>query len=292
MDSMTVEEALKEFLADHKARGSRPKTLEWYGKTCRYLLRPWLGQPVSCLVVFTINKALAHDVKPSTLANYDRALRGFCSWLHGVELLPKNPFHGRKRVKENWQPKQTLTLEEMQALFTVARADKRYRYRHQAILSLFLDVGLRSSEVARLGIQDVDWTTGVLKINGKTGWGSVAVSKRTIKVLRRYVTHERKGNSTGPLFIRAGKPLSALTLSHLINRLGKRAGIQRPVGPHLLRHTFALHYLRRGGDAFSLQRIMRHTTPFTTTRYLSFVTEDLQQKVELCSPLAGLSFVE
>jgi integrase/recombinase XerD len=285
---LLVADALEEFLADHRGRGSRPATLDWYAKTVRRLLKTWMDQDTEALTVFVVNRALSREVKPSSLANYDRALRGFCNWLHGVGLLKSNPFTGRKRPRTDWQPKQVLTPAEITAMFRVAGQDGRSRHRFRAILALFLETGLRASELARLRLEDVDWNAGVLRVDGKTGRGTTPVGRRTLKLLRSYVTQERKGLDQH-LFLYRRQPLNQAALSHLVNRLARQAGIKRPVGTHLLRHTFATTYLRNGGDAFSLQRLMRHTTPFMTSRYVHFaVSTDLAEKQARFSPMAGL----
>ena len=84
---MNIRDAIEAFLLDHRARGSRPRTLEWHRYTLSYLLRDSQDAEVATLTVFVINQALAREVKPNTLANYERSLRAFCAWLVGVELL-------------------------------------------------------------------------------------------------------------------------------------------------------------------------------------------------------------
>lgn len=285
---MIIREAIKEFLLDHQGRGSKPKTIFWYKSTLSRLLKPYLESPATDLTVFVVNKVLnMPHLRPASLANYDRALRGFCNWLHGVELIEKNPFEKRKRPKESFQLKEVLSLEEIGKLFEVAKLDKRFRYRNQAILAIFLDAGLRASEVARLQLTDVGWEDGTLKVNGKTGYSAVPIGRKTLKLLRTYVTKERKGQS-GTLFLYDGKPLNQESLSHLVSRTAKRAGIVRPVGCHLLRHSYATHYLKSGGDPFSLQRTLRHSSPAMTQRYLHFVIADLVEKNERFSPMSRL----
>lgn len=286
---MLISEAVQEFLNDHHARGSRPKTMHWYRTTLTRLLTPYWGEDVDALTVFKVNKMLRlDDVSPSTVANYDRALRGFCNWLSGVGELKVNPFAGRKRPRESFKVRDVLTQDEIAALFRVASEDKRFRYRHRAMLFLFLECGLRASELARLEITDVDWVQSTVRINGKTGFGVLPLSRRAVQALRLYTSRERR--SVGKwLFVYDGKPLNQNSLSHLVSRLGKRAGIERTIGTHLLRHTFATHYLRNGGDAFSLQRMMRHGSMSMTMRYVNFVNSDLKHKSELHSPLGGLT---
>lgn len=283
---MNIRDAIEAFLLDHRARGSRPRTLEWHRYTLSYLLRDSQDAEVATLTVFVINQALAREVKPNTLANYERSLRAFCAWLVGVELLAKDPFKGRKRAKQVFEPKRVLTPHEISLLFQAAKADKRWRYRNPALLAVFLDSGLRASEVARLSLGDVDWETGVLKVEGKTGPGTVAIGRQTLRLLKRYVSHERKARCTS-LFVHAGKPLSQPSLTRWARRLGERAGIGQ-IGCHTFRRTFATICTQNGMDFFSLQRAMRHKTPAMTQRYVMLDVRHVRQQVDRSGPLTGL----
>lgn len=288
---MFIADAVQEFLNDHKTRGSRPRTVEWYSETLTLALRPIFSTPTQDISALAISRVMAtlmeRGISMTTLSGYDRALRAFCNWLQGVGLLERNPHAGRKRTQARWKPKQVLTPDEVQALFTVARKDKRHQYRLQAILSLFVGLGLRASEVARLKLEDVDWNAATLRIDGKTGYAFLPLERTTFKYLRRYITHERKGQSLY-LFVHGGKPLCQPSLTRLMSRVGKRAGLTRTLGCHLLRHTFATLYLKNGGDTFTLQRLLRHATPAMTTRYLHYQTDDLRSKLEALSPLRGV----
>lgn len=290
---MQIAEALEEFLSEHKARGSRPKTIRYYSKTLAIVLRPVLEHSLDSLTVFTVNKLLQavaeRNLKPATLASYDRALRGFCSWLVGVELLAKNPMQGKKRPKLRWEPKAVLTGEEIQKLFAVAKADKRYRDRNVAILYLLLGCGLRAGEVAKLKLTDIDWQTGIIEVNGKVGYGKIPVTKQCLQAMRRYVTHSRKAQSSCQwLFVYDGRGIESHTVSKLIARMGRRAGLDRNIGPHLLRHSMASEFIANGGDAFTLRRLLRHSSLFTTSLYVSNSTANLRDKLEIYGPLKGV----
>lgn len=288
---MLVSELVEEFVLEHKTRGSRAGTVDWYNRTLGLLLRTHWDLDRDALTRATITHLLAagleRGINPNTAAMYDRCLRAFCTWARGVGYLEVDPFQGRKRPAVRWEPRLVLTPVELDSLFHAAQDEKAYKERHRAILSLFVGLGLRAAEVARLRVSDVDWDAATLRIDGKTGYAVLPLDKSTHRQLRRYVTHERK--SSGPaLFVHQGQPLTAHSLSRLINRLGKRAGITRPIGPHLLRHTFATLYLKAGGDTFTLQRLLRHATAAMTTRYLHYQTDDLRSKLEALSPLRGV----
>jgi integrase/recombinase XerD len=276
---MLIEEALKEFLKEKRLEGKREKTIRWYDSTVRYLLKDYLHEPLEVLTRGVITKVLDKKVSPATLANYDRALRGFVNWLIGVEYLSTNPFKGRKRPKEEFRLKDVLTLDEVKRLFQVAMKDPRYRYRNASILALALGSGLRAAEICRLQVADIMWDDMLLRVHGKTGYGVVPLTRETMRYLRLYLDRERKATSPY-LFVHRNRPLTSEVLSHWIKRQAKAAGIEKKVGMHLLRHTFATNYLKNGGDPFTLQRILRHKSPAMTHRYLHFLPSDLLERLE------------
>ncbi len=86
------------------------------------------------------------------------------------------------------------------------------------------------------------------------------------KALWKYLTIYRKGESNRLFLNRCGEPLEIIGMKILIRRLGDKAKVK--VHPHKLRHTFAISFLRAGGDAFSLQYLLGHSTLQMTQRYL------------------------
>lgn len=289
---MNVSEAISEFLSDHRARGSSPRTIKWYEDSLRLLLRSHLTSTLQDLSPFTLTRALnvaaERGIRPATLANYDRSLRGFTSWLQGVELLDRDPMKGKKRPKVQWQLKQVATGEEIRALFEISRKDKRYAERNSAILALLAGSGLRAGEVATLKLSDINWHDSSLKVRGKTGERLVPVDRTTLRLLRRYVTHGRRGRHAH-VFVYNGRAITGRTITLLLMRMSHRAGLNRRITPHLLRHTAATVYLRNGGDVTSLRRILGHSTLATTALYLHWVPDDLQAKLERYSLLNSMS---
>ena len=130
----------------------------------------------------------------------------------------------------------------------------------------------------------------MLKIDGEIGNGSVPVGIRTLRLVRLYLARERKGSNLPNVFLSFGKAFRVDSLNHLIGDLAKKAAIARNVGPHLLRHSFATHALRNGMDVLTLQRLLRHTTPAMTSRYVHFMAEDLQAKSQEFSALRNVTF--
>lgn len=288
---MQISSCLEEFLAEHVVRGSRPKTIRYYKSMLGFLLRPYMDKDISELNTFLVNRALQaivdRNVSASTLASYDRSLRGFTSWAAGVDLLAKDPMKGRKRPRVHTEPKQVLKPDEIQAMFNAVKSDKRYKERNTAILYLLLSTGIRAGELCNLCMSDINWQDGIITVRGKTGHGTVPVDRRTLQILKRYITHSRKATIQN-VFVYANRPMTQNSLSHLIHRIGKRAGIDRPVHPHLMRHTFSTNFMEVNPDPFALKRILRHSTLDTSMRYVHNSTSSIRHKMEESSVMRGI----
>ncbi len=89
----------------------------------------------------------------------------------------------------------------------------------------------------------------------------------------------------------AGTPISQESVEKLVQRLRRRADIPR-LHPHLFRHSFAVRYLINGGDVFTLQKILGHTTLEMTRRYVTLASGDMKEKNRLYSPIDNLGSAE
>ena len=89
----------------------------------------------------------------------------------------------------------------------------------------------------------------------------------------------------------AGDPVNKDSVAKIIRRLARRCKITR-LHPHLLRHTFAVRYLINGGDVFTLQKILGHSTLDMTRRYVTLASGDVKEKHRMYSPIDNLGLVE
>jgi len=271
---MTIFEAIEYFLSDHRRLGSRPATIQWHRTVLNLLLKGYFEAPVEALNKPLMVKVLDRNVSTNTKANYEKCLRAFTRALYRDGLIPRFPFDGMKRPREEYRPKKPLTQEEINRLFAVATADPRFRLRNRAMLLVLLQTGLRASELARIQVEDVDWENAAIIVRGKTGDAFVPMSHDVYRAMRAYLSTERRGQSRY-FFVTGKRQVNGRSVSRWVQRLARRAKLTRPIGPHLLRHTFATGYLKAGGDAFRLQRLMRHKTASMTQRYLNLAIDDL-----------------
>ena len=143
--------------------------------------------------------------------------------------------------------------------------------------------------MANITLNDVNWETGSILI--RHGKGSkqrlVHMCSKAKRDLWRYVTLYRHSESDTLFINRNGDPLDVIGIKILIKRLGQRAKVK--VHPHKLRHTFAISYLRNGGDVFSLQYLLGHSSLQMTQRYLhSLNANDAANAHRKYSPLENL----
>ncbi len=166
---------------------------------------------------------------------------------------------------------QALTQAQLRAL--LASCDRRIATgrRDYAILVLLVRLGLRSGEVARLGLDDIDWYAGELRVVGKANRSeTLPVPADVGAAITAYLRRGRPGMAQGrSVFIRVHAPHTALTaggVGNVVNAAGRRAGLGH-VHAHQLRHTAATAMLRAGSALPEVGQVLRHRSVFNTAIY-------------------------
>ena len=120
-------------------------------------------------------------------------------------------------------------------------------------------------------------------------WRTVFFSPQTAVVLQRYIQRQPAIERESEVVFCGwrGRPLTTFGVHEMLASRAKKAGVKSRVNPHTFRHTFATNYLRMGGDASSLQRILGHSDISTTIRnYAHLVDEDLSKAHDQFSPMS------
>ncbi|MFC1926745.1 tyrosine-type recombinase/integrase, partial [Chloroflexota bacterium] len=164
--------------------------------------------------------------------------------------------------------------------------------RNHAILVTMLDTGLRASEAANITLGHLNLDDGYIKVMGKGAKERIVpIGKVVQKVLWRYITMVRpkgaQGDSANLFLTTTGAPISVNTIKLIFSRLAKASGVGR-LHAHLCRHTFAINYLLNGGDIFSLQHILGHTTLEMVKHYLHFTSFQVSALHHKYSPMDKL----
>jgi integrase/recombinase XerD len=216
--------------------------------------------------------------KPVSINTYLRCFKTFLNWCHQEQIL-KEP------VKLSWLKEEQKVLATFSAahisLLLNWKPVKDSQRRLHALIYLFLDSGLRLSEALGLSKDDVDFDNLVIKVKGKGGKHRlVPMSLGLRKVLFRWRQKIMDGSHHSGLMFptKYGTQLRGRDSLRDFTKLCRKLGITGVrCSPHTLRHTFAVNYLRAGGNLFYLSKILGHTSVKTTERYLqSLQIEDLQ----------------
>ena len=165
---------------------------------------------------------------------------------------------------------------------------------HRVILMTLYGTGLRREELCRLKVTDVDSQRMVIHVRrGKGGRDrDVPLSARLLEVLRAYWKWKKPKTYLFPGYYaaRQNKPISSHTVWYAVAEAARRAGIQKKVSPHLLRHSWATHLLERGTDLKTIQVLLGHVDLEATTIYLHLSQRHLQavQNPIEALPISGL----
>jgi integrase/recombinase XerD len=149
------------------------------------------------------------------------------------------------------------------------------------MLRLMLDAGLRVGEVLALQVRDLDWTAGKLMIRqGKGAKDRVVwINEDLLALLREW--RERRPAANGLLFTTLkGGELDARYIREMVKRLARKAGIEKDIHPHLLRHTMATDLLRATKNLRLVQKALGHSNITTTTIYAHIVDGELEEAMK------------
>lgn len=225
-------------------------------------------------------------VKPSTVATYHRHIRALFRWLVAGEYLTTSPMEKVPAPIDRPDEVQPFTEEHIQALVRVAQ-ESLNPLRDTALILLLLDTGMRLTELCTLRLKDIDLPRGTAQVLGKGNkTRSIFIGKKTIQALREYLRREEREEDDCLFYSKRGEPLTQTGVQQLIDRLGEVAEIRGVrCSPHTFRHTFAVTFLRNGGNQFTLQKLLGHNDLRMTSRYVSLAQADLEKQHRAFSPV-------
>ena len=268
------------FLTDRKISSCSEATLRFYeyviGKFLRYIEENDLDSSVETIhhhILPFFSHLQQQDLSASTYHTLFRGIRVFTRFLH-QEGYVKDEIRLPK-VKQPHTTISPLNSSQMKAILHSFDTKTYLGLRNYTIIRLFLDTGMRLSELSQLQLNEVNLEEGFVLVHGKGAKDRyVPVGRSTIKCLWNYIKKRAviDVNTNPYLFItQTGTTLSARGIQIVFRSLKKKLNLDgRKLSPHLLRHSFALAYIENGGDPFSLQRILGQKDQSTTSKVCEY----------------------
>ncbi|MBN1261110.1 MAG: tyrosine-type recombinase/integrase [Anaerolineae bacterium] len=244
-----------------------------------------------------------------TVCNVHTDLSALYTWATRLGYTEEHHLKSIERPEYDRPAIETFTREEVTALLracdyvqqAVGSGDGRHTVRRRrptairdrAIIKLLLSSGIRASELCSARLTDLDLKRRQLRVAGK-GKGRdskvrlVFFGTRTQRALWRYLTEfSEERPETARVFVvdfENPRPMNRGVLRKMLLRTGQRAGLSG-VHPHRFRHTFAVNYLRNGGDVLTLQAILGHTDLRMVKHYAHVAAQDCEAVHQRADPV-------
>jgi site-specific recombinase XerD len=304
---MRLSEAIDGFLMWRAVTGSA-HTVRDYANTLRQFAEFVDGDPAVAAVTaddvrrFLYWLRVERRLAPKTVKNAHTGLSALWTWLedaHGCDHILRNAVKSPKAGSREIVP---LSKQDVRLLLAaldktaIWKSDRRApaqmarstRMRDRAIVLTLLDTGMRAQELCDLTYGDVDLKTGAVQVrHGKGDKGrTVYLGASARSALWMYLSKRGTLHGDDALFETAKRqPIDRTALRKMLLAAGQRAEIAETVHPHRFRHTFAINYLRNGGDVYTLQRLLGHATMEMVKRYLSLASVDVAEAHRRASPV-------
>ncbi len=271
MDENRFNLAILDFL-DHirSEKGLSPHTIEAYGRDVRSFAaflteKDWTKVDSAAILSF-LTHLQSKQYASSSVCRTLVAVKVFFRFLkkEGEISVDLGRYFETPKL---WQlVPEVLSVEEVDALLAGPELSDPIGARDKAILELLYASGLRVSELCHLKIQDLD--DHFVKVKGKGNKERVVpVGQKAIQAVDHYLKTFRKDDHPFLFISPKGKPLSRISVWGRVKFYARKAGIDKKVSPHTLRHSFATHLLENGADLRLIQEMLGHEDIGTTDRY-------------------------
>ena len=243
--------------------------------------------------------AALHRAKLSnrSISRHLSTLRSFFRWACREGHLAGSPAKGLPSPRVPKTLPRALTLPDTERLLDAAEEEAFVPERERALFELLYATGLRVSEAAGLDVEDVDFSSRLVRVTGKGRRERIVpFGEAAEDALREYLPSraalrhrglERDGEAEEPLFVNArGGRLTSRSMARLLKRRLRAAGLPAEISPHALRHTFATHLLQAGADLRAIQELLGHASLSTTQKYTHLDAARLREVYRNAHPKA------
>lgn len=301
---MLMKDLLKEFTFDLQIKNYSKRTIETYnynvGQLMNFLQEQYDILELEDVSTLHIKKFVQYQIQVGNKSNYIntliKGLRAFYNYLVNEEYISHNIAEKVKFLKEEKVIIKTFTDKEVAKMIAVYDFKNYLNARNKVIIAMFVDTGIRMSELINLQSGWINETN--MRVFGKGAkWRYVPISLMLKKYMIRYERmkegyFKKKIIEHDNYFLsRSGKPLTSVQIQNIVRDAGVKAKVREDVrcSPHTLRHYSIQSNLRNGLDLYSCSKIAGHENILITKRYLQGIeTEDILEMASRTSPLMNL----
>ena len=228
----------------------------------------------------------------ATVSRSLASLKNFYAYAVSSGFLDVSPVSGQIHVDrgERRLP-QILTGREVELLLSQPSSSDFKGVRDKAMLEVMYATGIRVSELIDLNVDDVNQDMGVIRCASVKKTRVIPLYPAAQKALSVYLSEVRSLIATNPaeraLFVNiGGSRMSRQGFWKILKHYQAKAGIEKDITPHTLRHSFAVHLLENGADISALQELMGHSDISSTQLYTSLIDKKVKTVYEKCHPKA------
>jgi len=289
----TTAEAFEKFLLSKRAQGIADKTAATYSQHFHAIgkhlnvnkdLSVLNNTDLDCM----INSMRESKLSPNSIKSYTVTLKAFLTWcnVEGLTSLNIKRYKGEETIKETYTDDELYILLKKPNMRKCSFAE----YRSWVIENFLVNSGSRAATIRNIQIRDLDLNNGLVYARHTKNRKALVIPLCTelVSILKEYLS-TRGGDLEDYLFCNeCGQQLTENALRCSIADYNKRRGVLK-TSIHLFRHTFARKYLVDcGGDAFTLQRLLGHSTLDMTKHYCAIFDADITRNFDNFSPLAQM----
>lgn len=228
----------------------------------------------------------------ATVSRTLASLKNFYSYLVSNGFLETSPITTELHVARGEKKlPQILTGKEVELLLSQPSTGDAKGIRDKAMLEVMYATGIRVSELIELNLEDVNLELGSLKCGSAKKSRAIPLYPAALRALTVYIQDVRSAMLADPaeraLFVNvSGVRMSRQGFWKLLKFYQSKAGIEKDITPHTLRHSFAVHLLENGADLGSLQELMGHSDISSTQMYTHMIDQKLRSVYDKCHPKA------
>ncbi|NBI11462.1 site-specific tyrosine recombinase XerD [Colidextribacter sp. OB.20] len=237
------------------------------------------------------NSLTKRGKSPATVTRSVASIKSFYTCLVDKGHVDQNPAKGVSLAKVERKLPQVLTGKEVELFLEQPECTDPKGYRDRAMLELLYATGIRVSELIDLDMDDLNLPGGVLRCYSKGRERVIPLYPAAIRALSEYITDVRPQlvdsvDETALFVNMSGERMSRQGFWKLIKHYQEKAGIQKDITPHTLRHSFAAHLLENGADLRSIQEMLGHADISSTQIYSRLINQKIKDVYKKAHPRA------